>query len=385
MSNSELDVKSKPFIVPDDIETPVLVVDEDVLLSNLREMSDLCHASGVELLPHAKTHRTVELGRLQMDNGADGLTVATVEEADAFISGGITRVLIAYPLVGSHKVRRALQLAQEADLTLAADSLEGARAIGQIFAECGQKVDLLLIVDTGMGRCGINPNDAAPFALAMSREPGINLRGLMTHEGAVYQAGDDLDLIGRSKASAALMTVAADAVRASGVAIDVVSMGCSASVRAVIGIPGITQLRPGRYAFNDLGLIALGLATPESCAVRVVATVVSHPAPNRACIDAGSKSLSQDRLPSRLADLYPGFGLLIDHPGWEIHQLSEELGWLRWVGESEATPLHIGERVQVIPIHICTAFYSRGESVFLGHGTRREKWTTLAHTTYGED
>lgn len=385
MMNGELDVATRPFIVPDDIETPALVVDREILLSNLREISDLCRASGVEQLPHAKTHRTVELGRLQMDNGADGLTVATVEEADAFIQGGISRVLIAYPLVGSNKVRRAFELAQEAVVTLAADSLEGARGIGQVFVEHGQQADLLLIIDTGMGRCGINPSDAAAFATAMAREPGINLRGIMTHEGAVYQAADDFDLAARSRASAALMTQAADAVRAAGVEIDVVSMGCSASVRNIIGIPGITQVRPGRYAFNDLGLIALGLATPESCAVRVAATVVSHPTPNRACIDAGSKSLSQDRLPSRLADIYPGFGLIVDHPGWQIHQLSEELGWLRWVGETDPTPLRIGERLQVIPHHICTAFYSRGESIMLEHGVRGEKWTTLPHTTYGDE
>ena len=378
------DVQTKPFPVPDDIDTPSLVIDRDILLSNIRELTTLCRAAGVEQFPHAKTHRTVELGRLQVDNGADGLTVATVEEADAFVRGGISRILIAYPLVGSIKVRRAFQLAQEAEVMLAADSLEGARAIGRVFAEANQTADLLLIVDSGMGRCGVAPGDVVAFATGMAREPGVTLRGLMTHEGSVYEASDASDLVARSLACATMMVQAADAVRASGLPIDVVSMGASASFRSVIGFPGVTQIRPGRYAFNDFGLIALGLASLETCAVRVLATVVSRADPQRACIDAGSKSLSSDRLPSRLAQQFPGFGLIVDHPGWQIQRLSEEHGWLRWIGDSEPEPLQIGQRVQVVPNHICTVFSSRGESTLLQNGVAIAKWTTLARSTFGE-
>lgn len=382
MTSRVPDTRTKPFVVPNDLDTPSLVIDRDILLSNIRELSSLCRAAGVEQFPHAKTHRTVELGRLQMDNGADGLTVANVEEADAFIRGGISRILIAYPLVGSIKVRRAFQLAQEAEVMLAADSLEGARAIGRVFAEANQKADILLIVDSGMGRCGVAPSDVVAFASGMASEPGITLRGLMTHEGSVYEARDDDDLVERSRACATMMVQAADAVRASGLAIDVVSMGASASFRSVIGTPGITQIRPGRYAFNDFGLIALGLASLETCAVRVLATVVSRADPKRACIDAGSKTLSSDRLPARLAQQFPGFGLIVDHPEWQIHRLSEEHGWLRWVGELEPEPLQIGQRLEVVPNHICTVFSSRGESTLLDDGVAIAKWQTLPRSTF---
>jgi D-serine deaminase-like pyridoxal phosphate-dependent protein len=378
----ERSVESSPFAVPDGIETPALVVDLDILTANLRELTDLCRDNGVEQLPHAKTHRTVEIGQLQMAHGADGLTVATVEEAEAFVGGGIARVLIAYPLVGISKVQRAFQLAQHVEVTLAADSVEGAREIGRVFAESGQSADLLLIVDTGMARCGVQPKDVVEFASEMARQPGINLLGLMTHEGSVYNASDDQDIVDRSIACATVMVEAADAVRASGLAIDVVSMGSSASFRSIIGFPGVTQIRPGRYAFNDFGLMALGLATLETCAVRVLATVVSHADPRRACIDAGSKSLSSDRLPSRLDQEHPGFGMIVDHPGWEIHRLSEEHGWLRWVGESEPEPLLIGQRVEVIPNHICTAFFSRAESLLAQRGEVVAKWSTLPRSTF---
>jgi D-serine deaminase-like pyridoxal phosphate-dependent protein len=121
----------------------------------------------------------------------------------------------------------------------------------------------------------------------------------------------------------------------------------------------------------------MGTATLETCAVRVLATVVDRPAMDRACIDAGSKALSSDQLPVFSAQRFPGYGQLVGLPGWEIHRLSEHHGWLRWTGTGEPTPLAIGQRVQVVPNHVCLAFYSLRESVVIRQGEVIGTWRTL--------
>jgi D-serine deaminase-like pyridoxal phosphate-dependent protein len=174
------------------------------------------------------------------------------------------------------------------------------------------------------------------------------------------------------------MVRTADSIRRTGHRVETVSLGASASARAVAGAPGVTQIRPGIYAFNDLSQVALGLATASTCAARVVTSVISNPAPDRACIDAGSKSLSRDLPPGRGAfERFPGYGHLVDLPGWQIAQLSEEHGWLRWVGSGPPTRLTIGQRLQVIPNHVCTVFSSMGESVGLRDGTVVSTWHTI--------
>jgi D-serine deaminase-like pyridoxal phosphate-dependent protein len=368
---------TESFEIRDEIETPVLVVDLDVAACNLREMAGLCRAAGVELWPHAKTHRTVEYGRLQIAEGASGLTVARLEEAEAFAAGGIGRIIVAYPLIGPGRLRRASALAGRADLTLAADSLEGARALGRHFAGLGQTAGVFMIIDSGQGRDGVVPADAGPLGREFGRIEGIRLRGVMTHEGHTYEAADAQDLADRSRAAARAIVSAAESIRAHGQPVETVSMGCSASARLVAGAPGITQVRPGIFTFNDLGQISLGNATAATCAVRVLATVVSHAAPDRAVVDAGSKSLSHDTAAGLGAERFPGFGRLADLPGWRLHTLSEEHGWLRWTGDGPPTPLSVGQRVQILPNHVCTAFWNLGESVALRDGSVIGRWRTI--------
>ena len=370
-------VTGQSFSVPADISTPALVVDLSVVEQNLSEMAALCRESGVSLVPHAKTHRTVELGLLQMSYGAQGLAVAKLGEAEAFVNAGVDRIIVAYPLVGPDKLHRASSLAQRSRITLGTDSLEGARAIGEHFAQRGAQADVYLIVDSGFQRCGVRPEAVPTLASTISDMAGITLSGIMTHEGHVYQAVDQDDLARRSRAAATLMTECAGRVRSLGLALPVVSVGSSASARTAAGVPGVTEVRPGIYAFNDLGQVALGNATPATCALRVIATVVSNPEPGHACIDAGSKALSQDQLPEPGSKRYPGFGLIEDLPGWRLARLSEEHGWLRWHGDGPAPPLDIGQRVRIIPNHVCMVFASLGESVAVRGGQVVATWRTI--------
>lgn len=357
------------------VTTPALVIDRDVLDRNLDEMAGIARAAGVELLPHAKTHRMAEAGLRQIARGADGLCVAKIGEAEAFAAAGIGRFFVANPVMGADKAARALALHRRVDLTLATDSVEAAAAIGVAFAAAGETAKLMLAIDSGLGREGVVPAQAPEVAAAIAALPGVDLVGIYTHEGSTYGATDRADLERRAVAAGELMVGVAQAIRARGLALPVVSLGASASARAVAHVRGVTQIRPGIYAFNDVGQIALGNATLGTAAVRVIATVVSHPEPGRACIDSGSKSLSTDLVPAaaRRED-FPGMGLIVNAPGWVIAAMSEEHGWLRWRGEGAPGPLPVGMRLEIVPNHVCMAFAMLRRATVVQAGEVVEIW-----------
>lgn len=358
-----------------EVATPGLVVDLAVLDRNLDEMAGIAADAGVELYPHAKTHRMAEIGRRQIARGAHGLCVAKLGEAEAFAAAGVKRLFVANPIVGPQKAARALALSRRVDLLLATDSADAARSIGPTFAAAGATARVMLAIDSGLGREGVTPAQAPNIAAAVSAVPGIELVGIYTHEGTTYSAKDGPDLTGKAQAAARLMVDVAESIRARGIALPIVSLGASASAREVAHVPGVTQIRPGIYAFNDVGQIALGNATLETTAIRVIATVVSHPEPGRACIDAGSKSLSTDLVPaSAHRDEYPGMGLLVNAPGWIIERMSEEHGWLRWHGTGEPTALPVGTRLEIVPNHVCMAFAMLRRASVVEGGTITTSW-----------
>lgn len=357
------------------VATPGLVLDLDVLDRNLDEMAAIARSAGVELFPHAKTHRMADAGRRQIERGAHGLCVAKLGEAEAFADAGIERLFIANPIFGAENGARALALSRRADALFATDSVAAAASIGAVFAAAGETARMMLAIDSGLGREGVTPAKAVEVAKAIAAAPGVDLVGIYTHEGATYGAKDRADLEARAVAAGELMVGVAEAIRAAGIALPIVSLGASASARAVAHVPGVTQIRPGIYAFNDVGQIALGNATLDSVAVRVIGTVVSHPDPDRACIDAGSKSLSTDLVPAAAhRDEYPGMGLIVNAPGWIIEKMSEEHGWLRWHGEGEPTPLPVGTRLEIVPNHVCMAFAMLRRAAVLRDGKVAGSW-----------
>lgn len=365
-----------PLGAPPEIDTPALLLDLDILDRNLDRMAQACRAAGIGFYPHAKTHRVPELALRQLEHGADGLCVAKLGEAEAFADAGARDLLVAYPLVGAAKLDRAVALATRVRLTLAADSGPAAQALSERFARARLRVRTMLLVDSGLGRCGMLPEDAPELATLLASLPGLEFAGILTHEGHVYGAHDREELRAAARETAERMRAVAAKISAGGVPVPTVSLGSSASAAVLAELGGPTQLRPGIFAFNDRGQVALGNARPQDCAARVLATVVSRPEPTRGCIDAGSKALSSDRM-SVDRDGFDGFGTILGHPGWQLERLSEEHGWLRWHGAGEPTPLEIGERVEVVPNHICTVFHNLGEVVALRAGAVVDVWHTI--------
>ena len=365
------------FRSSDVVPTPALVLDLDRFDANMAEIVALATATGVEFLPHAKTHRTEQLGLRQIAAGADGLCVAgELAKRRPSAGAGVRRLFVAFPIVGERSAARALTLAQQVDLTLGTDSLAAAQSIGPIFAAAGARARLLLAVDTGIGREGVAPEDAPAIAAQIQGVPGVELIGVYTHEGSTYQASTPDELVALFHGGR----------RTDGPHGRRDPRGRGAHYPGLPRGLGIGQKRrqrrrghrdPARNSRSTtLGTSAQPNATAETTAVRVVATVVSHAAPDRALFDAGSKSLSGDLVPaSAHRGQFPGMGLIVDAPGWIVETLSEEHGWLRWGGAGSPRGLSIGMRLEIIPgSRACMAFGMLRRSYITQGGELTETW-----------
>jgi D-serine deaminase-like pyridoxal phosphate-dependent protein len=340
-------MSSPPLESPslDALATPAVVVDLDVLERNISRMAARAREAGVRLRPHAKTHKCPEIGRLQREAGAWGLSLAKVGEAEVFVDAGFDDLFVAYPVVGVDKGRRLLELSDRARLAVGADSVEGARTLAEPFREAGRTLDVMLKVDVGFGRVGVLPERAAELARRIAELPGLRLRGVFTHAGHGYLAERKQDTDAIARLEGERLVEAAERLRAAGLAVDEVSVGSTPTAAVAMGIAGVTECRPGNYVFHDASQVELGTCAIEDCALTVLATVVSVPAPDRAVVDAGSKTLSSDPLRPRGG----GHGRLIARAS-RVEKLSEEHGVIAVAaGES----FRVGERVRILPNHAC--------------------------------
>ncbi len=365
------------LLVPNDIETPSLVVDLPRVRANLGDMAQFAEKAGVALAPHVKTHRTIEFGRMQMESGASRLCVAKLSEAEHFIEAGLDTLVMAYPLAGEEKYERAKRLILRADLRLSIDSLESARRFSRSLAGTGIEASVLLLVDAGFHRTGVPLEAAVASAVELARLDSIRFTGLITHEGHAAGAGSREAIETKARQTGESLARLATELRSVGVPVDCVSVGSTATVK-MSATPGVTEIRPGIYPFNDYGQLYLGTVGIDRCAARVVSTVVSHAAPDRAIIDAGSKSLSQDKLSIWGESDESSHGLVIGHPGWKLQQLSEEHGWLQWAGSGQPTKLEIGQKLQILPVHICSIFHELGEAEIVEGGQHVDTWKSTA-------
>lgn len=362
-------------IAATDFETPFVAVDREVEAMNIAHVAEKARAAGLALRPHAKTHKSPELARLQLAEGAVGLTVAKVAEALVFLKAGFDDLLVAHPLIDRRKIERVLTAAPGARVILMADSPEGLAAIGETAKRLGLRVGVRVKVDVGQHRCGVEPLGDAGIDLArrIADHPALAFAGFMSHAGHAYAAPDPDAARTVARIERELIVDLAARTRAAGLPVPVVSVGSTPTVLLDGGFEGIDEIRPGNYVFNDLTQFALGAAPRSRLALSVVATVVSRNA-DFAIVDAGSKVLSSDRGPHGSTRV-SGNGLAFrldepDGPEMPVVGLSEEHGLVAHGGH----PPEIGERLRILPNHACPVVNLAREIVVLevdGRATRR--------------
>ena len=375
-----------------EVATPAVLLDRPRLERNLSAAQARATGAAVQLRPHVKTHRSVEIAQRQLAAGASGITCAKPSEAQVFVDAGFEDVRVAYPVAGAHHLDRLIDLSRRARISFCVDSIESARLVSVAFCDAGLRAQVLTKIDCGYGRAGWRWDDAelADAARALRDLQGLQVVGVLTHAGQAYQPGD----AGVSTAET-LMQHAIDerdrTEQAATLVGDVLGSGPD-SLEVSVGstptfwsfepgseMPGqrpaqrVTELRPGNYVFHDLTQVDLGACDLDHCALSVLATVVSvrrrggSPGRIHALIDAGKKTFTSDQ---RVAQ--QGFGLVLDQQSWEqtgrlagrsdwrLHTLSEEHGWLDLPADAD---LRVGDRVRVVMNHACVVASTQAQLV----------------------
>jgi D-serine deaminase-like pyridoxal phosphate-dependent protein len=330
-----------------ELSTPAIVVDIDVVESNLHRMAEYCRSHGIQLRPHTKTHKTLEVARMQLDLGAIGLTVAKVGEAEVMVDSGARQILVAHPIFGDDKLRRLAKLTARAEIIVAVDSFRAAESLSRIAEECRCTFGVLIEFDSGSHRCGVAAGEqCAELGKAVANLSSLQLRGLFTYFGSVW--GSEAERHAEIQKIRQAVSKTIEMFQAAGLSLEIVSAGSTPAAELSHLVPGITEIRPGTYVYNDLNSLYQGLCTTDQCAVRVVTTVVSTAVPEQVIIDAGSKTFSSDRLS---AGPESGFGQIDGQNGMVIAKLNEEHGF---IPVSSSGPFQVGDVVTVIPNHVCT-------------------------------
>ncbi|MCL6547706.1 MAG: alanine racemase [Alicyclobacillus sp.] len=330
----------------DSLTTPAVIVDLDIVDRNIRTFEERLAPYGIAHRPHIKTHKSVEMARRQLAAGAIGITCAKLGEAEVFAEGGVTDILLAYPLVGKDKLARFAALHQHVRMMTTVDSLEVARGLADVGAATGKPVDVLVELDLGMHRCGVQPQDAATFAEAVRALGNLHVVGVMEYN-ALARTGLSIDgLRGALRQESDAVAAVVEDLRRGGFDIQIVSAGSTVAGMLPDALHGITEVRSGTYIYQDATAMDIGFATEADCAIRVVTTVVSTPVAGRATVDAGSKTLTSDH-----AVRHPGYGVVVGHPDVTVCSLSEEHGCLEF--DPQQTSFAIGDRIQIIPNHAC--------------------------------
>jgi D-serine deaminase-like pyridoxal phosphate-dependent protein len=323
----------------DDLDTPFLAVDLDAFERNVR----LCFSrlAGVNVRPHLKTAKSPEVARLLLDAGAVGVCVAKLSEAEVMLAGGIEDVLITSEIAGPVKVRRLARLVSEwpaARVRIVVDSWDGASAIDDALPRA---LETLIEVNVGQNRCGVAPEDALALADRIRGLERLRLVGLQGYEGNLQHVRDAEERRRLCDVSMGRLSGAAEELRAGGHDIDVVTTGGTGTAEFCAAHEEVTEVQPGSFAFMDTDYLDTGGIPYESSLV-AIATVISRPAPDRAVIDAGLKTLSDDSGPARLVGV----------PGWNYQHGGDEHGVLTPNGNRDRRELRVGDRVALTPSHI---------------------------------
>lgn len=326
--------------------TPFVHVDAARVRRNIDKLATYAASKGIGIRPHTKTHKSVKLAQMQLDAGAVGLTVAKVGEAEVMAQTGAD-LLLAYPAVDMARTLRIARLAGENSVRVAVDSIEVAQSLYATANSAGTIVGILVDLDVGMGRTGVqSPAAALELAQQIEQLPGLHVSGLFCYPGHVWTSP------GEQAASfepvSQRLAEAIELFKGAGLDTGIVSGGSTPTAYQSHLLPQITEIRPGTYIFNDMNTVHGGYASLDDCAATVVATVVSTAVPGQVVVDAGSKTLTTDRC---IPALDTGHGHVIEYPQAKITALSEEHGQIDITACDQ--PPKIGERISIIPNHIC--------------------------------
>lgn len=360
--------------LPPGLDTPAIVVDLDIVERNARRLGDELGRRGIALRPHAKTHKSVALARLQLDAGAGGLTVGNLGEAEVFAAAGLDDLFIAYPVwADGPKVGRlrALHDMDSLQLIVGFDSIAGAQRLAAAVAGSGRPLSVMLELDPGNRRTGA-PAQAAGLIAAAARNLGLDVRGVFTHGGHAYQPGA-AEPAGADEVTT--LAAGAAALAAEGIEPVVISAG-STPTQLTAAVAPVNEIRAGTYLLGDRQQWAIGAVPDDGVAIAVAATVVSTAVEGQVVIDAGAKTLTKD-----IASYLTGHGVLPAYPEAVLDRVSDYHGMVKFPPGARMPT--VGEIVVVIPNHVCPVIDLRDTFIATRSGSVVGVWPVDARGRSG--
>ena len=342
--------------------TPAMVIDLPVVERNIKRLIDYCQSHDLKLRPHIKTHKSLFMARLQLKLGASGLTAAKLGEAQvmaqAWPDGDRGDLLIAYPALDTARTAGIAELAKEKNVRLAIDSIQAADALGSASSRTGTVIGVLVDIDCGFGRTGLqNPAQSLELAQHVEKTGGLRLDGLFTFPGQIADVpAVQADALGQVQE---LLQASLDLWRSKGLEAEIVSGGSTPTTFQSHLVPALTEIRPGTSIYFDTNCLRGEWCTIDDCAARLTCTIVSNAVPGKCVMDAGTKTLSSDL---NFGGRALGYGHVVEYPQATIVRLTEEHGELD-LSKCDKHP-RLGERITVIANHICPCMNLQ-ESVWL--------------------
>ena len=334
-----------------ELDTPALLIDREILMKNLKWMQGYANRHHVALRPHTKTHKMPYIAKLQLEEGACGIAVAKVGEAEVMVRNGLTDVFIANEIVGRQKLERIIELMKLARISFGVDCPAQVEAAEVVFAENDVIANVLIEIEVGENRSGIiEESDFIDLLEYISSCPHIHFQGIFSHDGNSYEANDLEELHTIANGAQERTLRFAEIAREYGMTCETVSYGATPTLMNDVAIlEGITEIRPGTYALMDASQ-GNAVGTLEYCAATVLATVMSRPTAERVILDVGAKGLTmQERTIGICAT--PGKGTIMDYPETYIDSVFDEHAIIN--NKMFRFEVEIGDKVRIIPVHIC--------------------------------
>lgn len=333
-----------------EIDTPALLIDRERMMKNLHEMAEKAKTWGVRLRPHTKTHRMPDLAKLELAEGANGITVAKIGEAEVMAQCGIQDIFIANEVVGTVKMKRLKELHRKIHVRVGVDHVEQADQMEEVFADAGEPLEVLMEIEVGEERSGVI-TDAQIVGLgrALREKRHVVLKGVFSHEGHCYKAASPADCIERAKVAQRRTVEAANLLRAEGFDLDTVSVGSTPSLMHGGVEAGVTEIRPGTFIFMDVGQ-ASAIGDFSRCAATVLLSVISKPTEERVVLDGGAKALTSQNRMEGICTTY-GYGFIQGSDNVRLQGVFDEHAIVYNTVFHDC--IRIGDKVEVIPNHIC--------------------------------
>lgn len=348
------------------LETPRLLLDLDLLDGNLARLQAACKEANKDLRVHFKSLKCGGLAKYLAARGVNAFLCAKLNEAEVLVAAGQRDVMVANQIIGPVKLGRLARLARQARIRVCVDDASNVRQMAEVARSEGVTLEVLVEVNIGMNRCGVEPGEPAlELARAIAAEPGLKFVGLQGYDGHLQLMADRDQKKTRCLQGLDHLLETRRLIEAAGLPIEVVTGAGTGTRETAQGHPALTEVQPGSFLLMD---VAYHVACPEfACSLSILTTVVSRRG-GWYVLDAGSKAISQDF----------GKAAIKGRPEEHLVKLAEEHARV----EDDGKGPKLGELREVLPAHCCATMNLHREVVAVRNGVVEAVWAIEASGRY---